>query len=338
MLLRELFMGNNSFRSFTQSAVLLLSLLFSLSQSRAVIFYDTADPTHNAAAPTGTYLNSGWQYEGYFGSFLGTMIAPTLFVTAQHFGVNSSTFSYDTVFSGTTTATYSINTAANSGIGYWDIANTDLRVYQITGGTFSTYASIYTGSAEVGSDIVITGRGTQRGAAVNLAPDGLKGWKYGTSDGVARWGRNTVDAAVNAGSLGNLLVASFNATSGRDEATLSNGDSGGGAFIKVGSNWQLVGINYGIEGSFDTNNTKADGTEFAAALTDKGGFWEGSDAAGWTFMPNTAQDQASQLYISQISASASAIQNVISIAAVPEPGTALLVLGGFLVLGAKRRP
>jgi len=337
MVPKELFMGNNSFRSFTQSAALLLSLLFSLSQSHAVLFYDTADPTHNTTAPTGAYANSGWQYEGYFGSYMGTMISPTLFITAQHFGVNSNTFSYDTIFSGTTTMNYSINTAANGGVGYWDIANTDLRIYQITGGTFSTYATLYTGFSEVLSDFVVTGRGTQRGAAVSLAPDGLKGWRYGTADGLARWGRNTVNSVVDGGSVGLLLTATFDAVSGRDESAISNGDSGGGAFIKVGSSWQLLGINYGVEGSFDINNLVGDGTEFTAALTDKGGFWEGSDTAGWFKNFDSPTDYGSQFYISQISASASAIQNVISIAAVPEPGTALLVLGAFLVLGSKRR-
>ncbi len=330
-------MGKYSIPFSMRSLTFMLSCLLALSQAKAVLFYDTSDPTHNATAPTGTYANSGWQYEGYFGSYMGTMISPTLFITAQHFGVNSSTFSYDSVFSGTATVNYSINTAANGGVGYWDIANTDLRIYQIASGTFSTYAPIYTGTNEVGTDFTVTGRGTQRGAAVNLFPDGLKGWRYGTADGVARWGRNTFDNVLNAGSLGNLLVASFDATSGRDEATISDGDSGGGAFIKVGSVWQLAGINYGVEGLFDTNNVKNDGTEFAAALTDKGGFYEGSDSAGWTLNPDLPINNPSQLYLSQISVSASAIQNVMSLAAAPEPGGAALVLTGLLLFRVRRR-
>src|SRR5438445_10978852 len=93
--------------------------------ARGILFYDTGDPAHNDVAPTGAYANSGWQYEGYFGSYLGTMISPTMFITAQHFGVNSSTFSYDTIFSGAPTVNYSIDGAANGGVGYWDIAGTD---------------------------------------------------------------------------------------------------------------------------------------------------------------------------------------------------------------------
>lgn len=52
------------------------------------------------------YANSGWQYEGQFGSFLGTVIASNYFITAKHIGGSvGDTF----VFSGvnyTTTAVF----------------------------------------------------------------------------------------------------------------------------------------------------------------------------------------------------------------------------------------
>jgi len=44
--------------------------------SRAVILYRTADPAANTTAPAGDLAGSGWQFEGIFGGFLGTPIAP----------------------------------------------------------------------------------------------------------------------------------------------------------------------------------------------------------------------------------------------------------------------
>src|SRR6266852_1865597 len=52
----------------------------------AVLFYSTADPAHNTTAPTGVLTNSGWQYQGLWGAYLGTPIAPKYFITAAHVG------------------------------------------------------------------------------------------------------------------------------------------------------------------------------------------------------------------------------------------------------------
>jgi hypothetical protein len=324
--------------SVQRTALLLVGVLCMtmLPPARAILFYDTANSTHNNSAPTGPYANSGWQYEGYFGSFLGTMIAPTLFLTAQHIGVSSSNFVYSSTFSGVATQTFAINTSANGGVGYFDIAGTDLRIYQITGGTFPIYAPIYSGAADVGSGFVVTGRGGPRGAAVNLAPDGLKGWLTGGSDGVARWGRNTFDTAVSS-SVGSLLVADFDAISSQDEAHLSVGDSGGGSFIFQGGQWQLAGINYAVEGYWDTNNVTGDNSHFGAALFDKGGFYLGSDAGGWTLQTDTVTNKPSKLYISRLSDSSAAINNVINLVNVPEAGSALLILSAGILLLMRRR-
>ena len=322
-----------SLRRSVLSALLagLAALLLALPAS-AIVFYDTADSAHNTAAPTGVYADSGWQYQGYFGTYMGTMISPTHFITAAHIGVQSGSFVYDSVFSGGATQTYTIDTSANGGLGYYDIAGTDLRIYQITGGTFSTYAQIYTGSLDVGSQFVVMGRGGPRGVAVNLAPDGLKGWLTAGPDGIARWGVNTFDAAATINGY-SMLVADFDAIPGLEEAHLSNGDSGGAAFIYDGGVWKLAGINYAVEGAFDADSDHTSGV-FNAALFDKGGFYRGNGAS-WTFLPDTLTDAPSQLYLSRISASGSEIQSVI---AVPEPGSAVLlcIAGAGLLLNRRR--
>ena len=69
-------------------------LLFCVVTTQAVILFSTDDLAANTTAPTGLLANSGWQYEGMFGGFLGTPIAAHYFITAQHIGVQSNIFIY----------------------------------------------------------------------------------------------------------------------------------------------------------------------------------------------------------------------------------------------------
>lgn len=301
-------------------------------EARAIVLYDTDNPLANTTAPTGDYADSGWAWQGRYGAFLGTMIGEQHFITARHIGVQGSgTFVSTAAFNGAADVTYTIDTAANGGAGFWDIAGTDLRVFKINE-TFSTWAPIYTGGAEVGSTLVTFGRGAPRGAEVTLGPD-LHGWRTTTSDGVARWGANVVTSAFSS-VVGDLLAAQFNAVSGQHEATLSHGDSGGGVFIQVGSDWFLAGVNYAADGNFDTNNTTGDGSSFSAALFDKGGFYQGSDATFWTYHTDTLADKPTQMYASRISSSSDDLLAIIT--PVPEPG-GLLLAGVAAVFFWRRR-
>ncbi|MFN0079739.1 MAG: trypsin-like serine protease [Prosthecobacter sp.] len=292
----------------------------SATPCHAILFYDTGNSTHNTAAPTGIFQDSGWQYEGLYGAYLGTMIAPQYFITAQHFGTQGSTFTQSGIFNGGSDVTYNIDLIANSGTGYWDIAGTDLRIFKINE-SFSTYAPLYTGTSEVGLTLVTNGRGGSRGAEV-LVSSVLHGWEHSAPDGTARWGSNTV-SSIYSSALGDLITANFSASGTAEEATLSGGDSGGGVFVNDGGIWKLAGINYSIDGRFDTNNTVSDGSDFDAALFDRGGLYQGSDSFGWTFVPNLPLDNPSSFYASRISTNAVAIMNI---AVVPEPRSALLVL------------
>ena len=297
-------------------------LWMSITPCRAVLFYDTGDSGHNTTAPTGAFEDSGWQYEGQYGAYLGTIIAPQYFITAQHFGTQGSTFTHSGIFNGGSDVTYNIDLSANSGTGYWDIAGTDLRIFKVAE-LFPYYAPLYTGSLEIGLTMVTHGRGGPRGAEVLLSST-LHGWEHGSPDGIARWGSNTI-SGVYASGLGDLLTASFSASGTSEEASLSDGDSGGGVFVNDGGIWKLAGVNYSVDGRFDTNRTIGDGSDFDAAMFDRGGFYQGSDAFGWPLLPiaDLPADNPSSMYASRISTSAT---EIMAITAVPEPCSAFLVM------------
>ena len=307
-----------------------------LPKAHAVLFYDTGSASHNIAAPTAAYQDSGWQYQGYYGAYLGTMIAPQYFLTAQHMGTQGSSFVSAGLFNGAIDVTYTIDASANGGAGFWDIAGTDLRILKINE-YFPTYATLYTGISEQGLEMVTMGRGGVRGADVMVSGT-LNGWQHNLGDGVARWGSNIVSDVTTIPGLGGMLVAEFDASGPghtTEEATLSEGDSGGGVFVNDGGIWKLAGINYSVDGLFDTNNTTGDGTQFNAALFDRGGLYQGSDGQGWTLIPDVGPDNPSSLYASRISTNAAAIQ---AIAVVPEPHSALLItLAGMIAMNRRQR-
>lgn len=260
------------------------------------------------------------------------MIAPQYFITAQHFGLQGNTFVHNGVFNGGSNVTYNIDTAANGGLGYWNIAGTDLRILKIQE-IFPYYAPLYTGGSEIGLTMVTHGKGGPRGDPV-LVSSSLQGWEHGSPDGVPRWGSNTV-SGIYASALGNMVTATFSAFGTAHEATLSGGDSGGGLFVNDGGIWKLAGVNYSVDGRFDFNNTQADGSDFDAALFDRGGLYQGNDSFGWTFITNDVLDNPSSLYASRISSNAATIMSIV---AVPEPQSAMLVmLAGALAL-RRRRP
>ncbi len=232
-------------------------VLLPLEQLSAVIFYGTADITHNTTAPTGPLAESGWEYQGQWGGFLGTPISPKYFISAEHLGGSiGSTF----VYRGTTYTTTAFS----------DDPNSDLRIWKISG-TFPTYAPLYTGSDETGKQMVIFGRGRQRGAEIINGT--LRGWRWGDYDGVMRWGTNVVTGIFDGGSSygRSLLGADFDTDAGADEVTLAEGDSGGAGFIQEDGVWKFAGINSWIDGPY---NTVANGSNsFLAAMFNEEGYF-----------------------------------------------------------------
>jgi len=265
-----------------------------LLPAQAVILSFTDNPDYNTSAPTGTLAGSGWDLQGIWGSFLGTPIAPRYFLAAKHVG-------------GTPGDVFTLNGVDFHTIAFYDSPNSDLRIWKVAE-TFPAYAPLYTATNEVGSSLVVFGRGTQRGAAV-IVSGHTNGWKWGVADQRRRWGENVVSATVDFnGVSGALLKAEFNRTGGPiNEAHLSTGDSSGAVFLQESNVWKLAGINYSVDGYFSTDGTT--NTQFDAALLDMGGLWIGS-GTNWTYIFNTLQDKPSSFYATRVSQFADWIRSV----------------------------
>lgn len=276
--------------------------------ARAIILVGSGDPQRNITPPTGSLTNSGWQFQGQWGSFLGTPVSPRHFLAAKHVGGSvGDAF----VFRGVTYTTTAM----------YDDGQSDLRLWRVCG-VFPEYAPIYDKSNEVTRPCVLFGRGTQRGGP--LVIDGMsgpvtKGWFWGAYDGVQRWGTNIVSSTLpNAiTQVGDLLEARFDAGGGADEAHLSSGDSSGGVFIKDGVLWKLAGINFSVEGPFSTTTN---GPGFLAAITDKGGLYS-SINGNWVLHPDGSVDVPSKFYMSRVTVHRAWIQSVIDgpVPVVPPP-------------------
>jgi hypothetical protein len=280
---------------------IILAGSLTVGTSPGVIFHSTDAPTHNTSPPTGELADSGWELQGRWRSFLGTPIAPNLFLTAKHVGGGTNDLFH---FRGTSYTV--IQSFADS--------QSDLRIFKICG-VFPAHAEIYTASDELGKTMVVFGRGTRRGAEVigdTLTGTGPKGWRWGTGDGVLRWGTNQVSTVAGAiEGLGDLLGAEFNAGGGMDECHLSSGDSGGGIFIQSGAVWKLAGINYAVDGPFNTSDS---GPGFNAALFDIGGLYEtNAVTGGWDYqLPTPVADTPSAFYATRISANLTWINSIIA--------------------------
>jgi hypothetical protein len=297
----------------------LFAWLFQTFSAGGVVFFSTGDPSYNTTPPEGALVDSGWQQEGFWGDFLGTAIGPQYFITASHIG-------------GEIGDPFFLNGTAYTTDAFFKDPASDLIIWRICG-RFPASASAYTNSDEVGKSLVVFGRGRQRGEPVNVAGlsgNELKGWLWGVPDRVKRWGENRVESIVDGDTIytltpspgvrvGELLTATFDAGGGTNESHLSQGDSGGGVFIEDGSTWKLAGINYAVDGSY---NTSTNGPGFDAAIFDQTGLYI-EEEDNWKLIPDLPPPKPGAFYATRISAHIDWINSVL---ALPTPVLANPVL------------
>jgi hypothetical protein len=320
------------------ASTLVIACLFAVAPAQAVILSRTS--TRNTSAPTGTNYNSGWQYQGNWGGgFHGTPIHKNYFITAEHLGGAVGQNIYFQGKNYMTTASYSD-------------PSSDLKIYKISS-SFPSWAPIYTGTSETGKRAMVFGRGTTRSSEVKKGTT-LKGWKWGTQDKIRSWGENNVSGTLSDPTFGPLLKFTFNrqGTGGAlyNEGTLSNGDSGGGVFIKDGTKWKLAGINYLTDNPFSLTGTDSG---FSASIFDKGGLYTRSGGA-WKFNTDTFTDIPGNWYATRISSRQSWIKSIVGtvstgalpvssssslpVSSVPEPMSFGVLAMGATMLLRRRRP
>ncbi len=276
---------NIASRTILLLAVVIFAALTGMAH--ALVYISTGDSTFNTTAPGGTRANSGWQWQGSWGGFLGTPIGPHHFITAAHVG-------------GSTNQMFQLNGVNYQPLETFDDPETDLKIWRISG-TFPSYAAVYQATNELGKTLVVFGRGAGRGMDVSVTNSGtvkVQGWQWGANEGRLRWGANVVSSIRAGGTgIGSLLRATFDAAGGTYEAHMAGGDSGGAVFIQESGTWKLAGINFAVDGRF--NHTDS-GAGFDGALFDSGGLFVGSQAY-WHFTTNQSTDIPSGFYATRIS-------------------------------------
>lgn len=259
------FFRRNSLRQALYRSLLLGGLvgtvLFSAPNAGAVIVM--GEQGRNLTPPTGEYADSGWQYEGAWGSFAGTAIGPHHFITAKHCGgIVGDVFEFDGRY---------YETVARA-----EVPDCDLTVWTVAG-KLPRWAALYEGRREEGREVALFGRGTSRGYPVMVEGE-RKGWLWGPQDGRLSWGTNWVMGALATGgnstlSEGDKLIFDFSEFGGPNEGAVSSGDSGGGVFMREKGKWVLAGVLFGTISRYSRRVDKMRFSTFDAAIFDVTGLW-----------------------------------------------------------------
>lgn len=286
----------------TLVALLLLYALCAAQPAPGIVFHATGDPAYNTNAPSGALVESGWQVTGHLGNYLGTAISTNAVLSAWHLrsqgAINNGTaFTYEG-------QSFSL-------LSYTNDPASDLMVWRVQG-SFTNYARLYVDDDEVGRHMVIHGRGRDRGAVV-VTGTLTNGWKFGSNNYTRRWGENDVAGVDDYASLGDgvLLRASFDADAVPNECMLSTGDSGGGVFLRKGSDWRLAGVNFSLHPAYFKQTTNE--VRFLATMMDCRGLYV--DVYGnntlWAYVPTNGPPAPASLYASRVSRRLAWLQSVV---------------------------
>jgi hypothetical protein len=326
--------------SLTALAVSLCAMGYALPAPAVVVMGSQGNNFINAPpssgftnTPTGVNVES---YEGLGGqnSIVGVPISSRYLLSAYHLGTGSTVFHYNNDTN--TTSNYNIQFVSEIGdsdIALWEIAPSNSASFTWWAPLDSTDPTNLVTHA---STFYVLGDGTVRGSAVT------GGWAQGastpdnTAPGIVSWGTNTIatiytqtdpgDVNHNAG---NYIAYGFYQGGGSNEAILSSGDSGGGLFVKnlITNQWELAGINYGVNEVWDTSGPNTIYNADSSSLYNTNGYYmeDGTQINNDPAQPEYSFD--SEIY--------GANYNAI-IALIPEPASGTLLLGVLIPLAVRR--
>lgn len=301
-------------------------ILCLVEPASAVLVRDGERDGRNLSTPTGAYAGSGLQFQGEWGSFLGTAISHRHFVTASHVGGSiGQTFRYG----GETYTT----------VASFKDPGSDLRIWQVDR-NLPSFAPLYSRQDELGKELITFGRSGSRGSEVfvTVTTPGdpptttqvPRGWRWTNPDGLTSWGASRVsELPEELGEVPESLLGFAMRRNGVENAALAQNDSGGGLFIKDGNTWKLAGINFAVLGPFSLTGQGNSG--FNASLYDMRGLYIGTGTPGEWSLIEWPEELPSYSFSTRISTQMSWIRSVI----VPEPASVALC-GLGLVLGLLR--
>ena len=254
-----------------------LALIFASSVAGAApssaVILATATGTENTSAPSPDpgWLNLGVRSVGSLGI---TYLGGGWVITAAHVGTSDVIFDGGPVIE--RIAATAVTLENSPGV------NADLRLYRILSDPGVPDLAVSTGTPPVGAELLLMGRGTNRGGATSYM--GYAGWNWAASQ-TKRWGTNRVAATgldvVVSGSTTRSFATLFDyqvdvPLDTAFESQASVGDSGGAVFYdRPGVGWELVGVMHSIDGhmgqppstALDQNPTfSADLAYFAAEI------------------------------------------------------------------------
>ena len=160
---------------------------------------------------------------------------------------------------------------------------------------------------DIASDVVLQGRGRERGQEVVRAGGQTNGWEWGSRLYIRRWGVNKYFGET---ADGVCALAAFDNTGDPDECMLSPGDSGGPGFIRTGSGWKVATVNMAVYPSRFTVSTNPV-SYFDASLYDCAGLFYDDEGGSWVYVPEEESPSPCLLINTRTSKSVAWITNTV---------------------------
>jgi hypothetical protein len=233
----------------TRGALLWTAGILWLAVAASGVVIDTGDGSGNLTVPADDpgFANVGWSSN----SLTGVYLRDRWVLTANHVG-EPTAFHFSGISYPTVPGSH-VRFETSPGVG------ADLALVRLVSDPPLPPVVLATSGPDVGDVVTLIGNGRLRELAPTCwnsvftpvscgmgPPPAFRG--YETQDArLIRWGRNqvtVVGSEVTLPGSGTSLSFStrFDESGVPDEAQLARGDSGGAAFLKRGSQWQLVGI------------------------------------------------------------------------------------------------